>query len=812
MDAFFLSPIEWVVILTSLTSGAIGALGIGSYLYWRDRTRHQRHHARQERHLERLQRLTSKLLNALDHLVGGASPEDTILYQWFKALGGEYYADIQSTVYEALRDCQAALIAAFDLHQKLVDPAAANRSMEQRLRDWELLYATLTGSSEQIQNLTGDELGTLLDPLLDPKVEPQSSELAAPLDELRRELAGQPLKVRWVQLDPTQLETDGMLDTVHQLKTQLAQLAERHKKEAPFWLVEARTQRRQAEADIPVFLPELYHYLTRGLSQVTHPTQLNSEQLFRDIDMRLAETEAAQTMGRSLEVIERSHSIWQDMDILRGFLRAMSEYGRRMVRLEAITAQGYAPPRLAKNLQELKVDVQTITGRFHAGDYLGASPWIEELKTDNQRVLAEAIAWRALHHQNVAGLDQLRTKVAGLTAWWQDKVAPAWEQLQHYARPNWSKLVAEVEQARQTFQQLQQAQCDQIESLNSLDVQKLPEAERLLACVAVDLAMVEQQYQAILNRLAEVQAAELNLPEALRLTEADLRRAETLRDQEDSKIGPEVDRQIEQARQHLTEAQRLTGAGEFLAAVNEQFTARQFATAAYVSADEQVREINARQTQLETLAGRVETKIERCLTEVQQMSAVVQTVSTGQLIRQLEESRLEAEQARLAAAGLEDRVLARALTTTIAAYEQVDRRAEWVGRQISADQAEYEETLNRTLALISEAEAAIEQARQAIGEAQANSVGQHALRRAEAMLPARADAEQAARPALERLGEQAESAIRYARWAESQLHWHSRLTRAKHHLHQPEPEHDQQPRLRRLSERHEKSEAVATVD
>jgi hypothetical protein len=307
----------------------------------------------------------------------------------------------------------------------------------------------------------------------------------------------------------------------------------------------------------------------------------------------------------------------------------------------------------------------------------------------------------------------------------------------------------------------------------------------------------------ILNRLSEVQAAAAHLDEALRLTEADLTRAKNLRDQEDAKIGPEVDRQIEQAQQRLAEAHRLAEAGEFLAAVQEQAAARQLATAAYVSADEQVREINGLQTQLDGLARQAGAKIERCLAGAQRLAAVAQTVSTNRLTRQLREKLSAAEQAQLASTDLEDRALAHALQTAIAAYEQVDRQVEWINQQVLADRLEYEQTLDGTLLSLTRAESAIEQARQVVTQARSGEVGKHALHRAESALPGREQAEQATKEALLRLGRQADAALRYAQQAESQARWQTRLARARHHLHQPEPAQAEAPHLQQLSSQQE---------
>ena len=61
-------------IIRLIASGAIGALGLGSYLYIRGWLRLQRRRARLERHLRRLRRLTSQLLNAFNQLLTGDTP------------------------------------------------------------------------------------------------------------------------------------------------------------------------------------------------------------------------------------------------------------------------------------------------------------------------------------------------------------------------------------------------------------------------------------------------------------------------------------------------------------------------------------------------------------------------------------------------------------------------------------------------------------------------------------------------------------------------------------------------------------------
>jgi hypothetical protein len=225
------SPADWaglVAFVIALTSGAMGALGLGSYLYFRGRSRLKQRRTREERHLQRLQRLTSKLLNACDQLLAGQTPEETLLYQQFIARGGEAYNDLRTNLYEAVRRSQSALNSAFELRQKLIDPTVQQRhSLEQKIWDWEILYATLIGRSQRIKNLTGDELRSLLDPMLASEREASDIRLARQLEDLQRELTGTPLKITWQKIYPTQIEAKGILSYIDQVKAEIAKLPER---------------------------------------------------------------------------------------------------------------------------------------------------------------------------------------------------------------------------------------------------------------------------------------------------------------------------------------------------------------------------------------------------------------------------------------------------------------------------------------------------------------------------------------------------------------------------------------------------------
>ncbi len=756
------SPSPWLWALIGIL--AVGALGVGGYVLIPKVITPALQRARRRRELQRqlgiLRARTSNLLNACGQLLKGDTPEETVLYQLFSAYGGEHYEDIRADVREWLRRSQEALNDAFDLRQKLLDPAMQEkRSLEQLVQGWEMLYVTFVGNSERILTLTDDELHTLLDPMLVLDREATDVQLAEQLDGIRRELTGMPLKVELIMVDPAQTDAEGILGYVDRVKAQIARLQEAQR-EAPERLADARARRQAAEEDVP------------------SPFVLTGEQLFAGIDERLNQAEAALKEGLFLRVTEQTADVLRDIETVKAFVAAVSAHDRRQAEIEAITAQGYRPARLADDLKEVEADIQAITQEITAGDYIAAATWIEELDTDSQRALAGAQEWPALQEQNAAALRRLHDEVARVEQYRVDEAAPAWQKLQTYPQENWKDVADDMTQATQTLQSLRDEQLGQIEHLNSLEEQKFDEAEHELTQAAADLAQAEQQFQAVVNRLAEVQAAEAHIQEALRLTEADLAKAEALRDREDVKIGPEVDKQIEKARRQLAKAQRLMEARHFIAATEAQSEARQLATAAYTAASEQVKEINALQKELEAAAKSVAAQVGQCKTKAKALPAAARTAKTSKLVQQAADGLSAAKQAYAAAGGLEDRALAKALRAAIAAYSKAGQQANQALQQIAADHNQYESYRTAAQRAVRAAQAAIQRAERAVRDRDARGAGQHALQRAKAALPTfptRAVSKQA----LSRLRKQAEEAQRYAEQAERQARQKIRATQAE---------------------------------
>jgi hypothetical protein len=744
----------------------VGGLGAGGYYvatrYVSPALERSRRRARLEEHLQALQTRVSNVLNALDRLLAGDTPEQTVLYELFAAYGGDQYEELRAQVHEWLRRSQNALADAFDLRQRLLDPEVQEqRPLEQRVEDWEMLYLTLVGASERILSLTDEELRTLLDPLLVLERQAPDVKLAGQLDALRRELSGMPLKVELMRVDPGQVDTEGVLGYVDQVQAQIARL-QAAREEAPPRLEEAQAERRAAEEELDP------------------PFGMTEKQLFAGIDRELAEAEAALEEGLFLHVIDLAQDVLEDVGTVRTFAKMVAAHEARQAEVDQLLEEGYRPAHLEEQRQEIETDLKNIDRYFKAGDYVTAAEWITELNTDSQRMLDGVQAWKALHAQNAVALQELESLLSQVEAYRQEQAAPTWEQLQAYAPGNWQDVAEAREAATQTLRYLRGSLLDEIEQLNSMDRQQFAQAEQMLAQASADLAQSERELQALVNRLAEVRTAEAHIEEALQQTQADLDRAETYRDQEDVKIGPEVDRQIEQAHQRLAQAREHAQAGEFFPALNAQTAARELATAAYAAASDQVQEINALQTELDDVSRKLQEEVQRSRTAAQALPAAAQTAQTAALVRQVAALFSEAQQARTAATGLQDQALAQTLRQALSAYQEVDQLADQVLQQIATDRRAYDELLTSTRNAIHAAQSDVQQARWAVQDPDARGAGSRALQRANTILGRIGAVEPGTtKEALDRMRQAAAEAQRNARQALTQARQQQRATEAE---------------------------------
>ena len=699
-----------------------------------------------ERHREALMSRTSNLLLACDQLLHGDTPEETVLYQLFSVYGGEHYKSVLRMVQEWLRGSQEALRDAFDVRLILNSHTAEEVPLEQQVRDWEMLYVTLTGNSERILELNDEELRTLLDPMLTLDREAPDVQLAEQLDGIRDRLVGMPLKVEFREIDPTEVDAEGILGYIDQVKEQISRLQEAQH-DAPQRLTEAQERRREVGKNL------------------SSPFALTEKQLLNKIDRRLKRARANLEKELFLRVVRQANDVLRDIETVGLFLATVAEHERRRSDVDAITGQGYRPGHLQGDLREVTSDVEVVVQQFAAGDYHEAVRGIEELDADSRRALAGAEAWQALQGENIDGMRRLREEVERLVAYRKKEVLPAWASLQDYPQGNWAEAGDEMAAAERTLASVRATGIAQIEDLNGLERQDFDGAERALIQTSASLVEAEGQFQAVLNCLSEVRAAEDHADATLRQAEADLERVEAFRDREDAKIDAEVDQQIIKARSQLSRAQAFIAAREFILVMEAQAETLRLASVAHDAASEQVQTIDALQAALLKMARSVAGKVGQCKSRVIALPAGAQKASTQKLVGQAANDLSKAKQERAACAGLEDRDLTEALRGAVDAYEQADNQADRALEQIGADESKYARSLESAKQAVRSARTAIRTAERCVRGVLGH--GGRALRRAREALPD-APVGNESESRLARIREQAEGARTFARQAESQ--------------------------------------------
>lgn len=735
------------IVIILLVLGGIGYVGYRQVVQpAQARARHRRQLQAQ---IGRLQTGIANLLLALERLLAGDTPQDTVLYQLFEAYGGTHYSDRQTAVIEWLRRSQAALRQAFDVRRRLQnEEAQKSQSLEEQVRNWETVYLTLVGSSPRIRDLTEEELRDLLDPLVVLERHEQDVQLVQQLDAIRRQLEGAALKVELTAVDPTQADQEGILGYIDQIEEQLAELMEA-REAAPDRLDDARRQRLAAEE----------------AADSATPFGLTTSDLFGGIDKPLTTATNDLAAGIYLRVLDTADAVIRDLEIIEDLIAAAADHAGRQPQIDTIISQGYRPTTLATDREEIAEDIENIRRYIRAGDYLTADDWIDELDADSARALAAAEAWPQQHQANQAALAELREKIGHYQAYLNDEANPAWETLKLYPPGNWANVTSGPDAPAQTLHRLNEVVLPQIEYLNSMPVQQLDEARQLLVQGEADAALAQRQIQAIVDRLAEVQAAETHIAEGIRLAEADLAQAVAFRDAEDPKIGPEVDRQLVEAAEQIEQARRLATQREFIAAMHAQESARSLATAAYAAASEQVQKINALQAELAQVQQQAARQVDSTLAEGETLSPLAQTAETYDLLQQASSQISTARQAEASAMSLEDHELATALSTAVAAFNAARQLAEQAQKRITADRQAYNQLRDEAQAQIRRAQNAVNEAAARVSHRDAGRAGDLALQRARAVLPSEQVTINATREALQQAKLAADQAYDYAREA-----------------------------------------------
>ncbi|NPV06779.1 MAG: hypothetical protein HPY83_02305 [Anaerolineae bacterium] len=620
--------------------------------------------ARLRAHLGRLRARVSNLLLAGEGLLQGATPEDTMLYALFRGYGGERYPELRRQVHDWLRQSQAALNSAFELRQQLSDPAATDTSLEDQVRAWETLYLTLVGSSERVLSLTEEQLRTLLDPMLVlERREEQDSALVEQLEAVRRQLAGLPLKVELVLVDPATVDADGILGYVDRVKAEIARLRQAQD-EAPGRLDEARSRRRQGEEDLP-----------SGFF-------LSPAQAFAGVDRRLQAAQAALDQGLYLNALSEADAALQGVAAVEALVKALEEHRRRLEQAQEVVNRGYRLPTLEARLQEVthlrdEVGVHLTEGRFDQ-----AQAGIESLSRASADMLGEAQEWEALRGANEEALARLRAEAARVSEYLRREARPAWEALRAYPEPSWSPMSPVMDQAESGLARAQR-DLEQVPALNDMARQEFDRARELLQATAAVLEQVEGDARQVVETLERVRRAERDTAETLERASRELSAAAGLWRSEPAAVAPEVGVRLTEAERRLAEGRNLAQAGSFLAAVSALSAALDMASQARIRADRDISEVVGLRRELERAAQDARRRVEEAARAARNVPGGPLAATAGAQANRLRDALTQAERARLAATQARDReALLRAHREAVSRFRELESLAERTQRDI----------------------------------------------------------------------------------------------------------------------------------
>ncbi|MCA9996799.1 MAG: hypothetical protein KDE56_13660, partial [Anaerolineales bacterium] len=714
---------------------AAGAAAAGGYILNKQvlqpaRSRRKKEEA-QRAHLAELRQNIANLLLACERLLQGDTPQDTVLYQVFDAYGGTHYADRKTAVTEWVRRSQAALNAAFDLRRDLLDEETQQKqTLEQQIRSWETIYLTLVGSSPRVLELTDAELHDLLDPMITLERKEQETPLVKQLVDIQRELQGKPLRVDLQAVDPATVDHEGILGYIDQVEQQLNELMGAQSK-APESLDAARRARLDLEQE----------------ADSARPFGLTGSEVLAGLDARLAQAKANLDHGIYLHVLEETADLERDLNIVDDLIAAESQHRERLGKIDRILQQGYHPAPLASDRDRIATNQEKVTSSVTAGDYLAADKWLDEYEAASSQALTNAEQWRSQHQFNLESLERIGAELVHVEGYLNQEAVPAWRGLQNYPPGNWKTVTQGLDEPRRTLEWLKNQELPRIETMNSMETQQFPAAEAALVEAGAKLMQAERQMQTIVNRLAEIKAAENNIREGLKLAQADLAQAVSLRDAEDVKVGPEIDTMLAEAEESLRLAGGFAQEREFIAATHAQTKARKLAQDGYAQATEQVQRINTLQGELEALGQAVEPAVKEVLADGDGLPAVIMTADINHRLQEVARTYSQAQQARAQIMSQEDHKLAGALQTAVSAFQTAQTVAQTTADLIRREVQSYSDLVDQTDRTILQATEAIARAQRLVSSAN-GSGGYPALQRAIGNLPNRTDLHNASRDRL----------------------------------------------------------------
>jgi exonuclease VII small subunit len=713
---------------------ALGAAIVAAVLFvprvvlpaWRNR----RQLAQRQRHLEDLAPRVQGLIYAARTLFTGNTAEQTTLWKLFLIYGGDKYPDLAQQVREWTTQSMTALdevlLVSGEMDQR--EPGKQLADVNDLIRAYEMLYLTLVGTNPQILAMREEEFRAFVDPMLG-GVEPPSNDagLVAQIRELRGQIAGQPLRIELTEVDPQQVDADGIFGYANRIKEVLGRL-DRAQQEVPVALSAARQARERATTAAPL------------------PEGLPAERAFAGVDRLLHQADEEARVPRWLvveeHVVAATTLLGRLHTLLPAIIEGVSTYRERESDSAAIAAEGYQLAFLPDARERCREILGDLYARIENGEIEAAEVALQNLADQSADMHRLARAWIDLHRHNHAELQRLAIEVARVERLRVESAEGAWETLRRYPEGNWRDLAGNLDAATRTLRRLFNDPANAndlastIERDNSMEVQAFERAESSLKQAFLDLDQAETQLETVIERLADVQEIERNAQAAIAAAEGDLQKATERRDRDNAKIDAEVDRQIEVAADALLQARQRMGQRDFVAAADFLKSSRSISNHAYTSADEQVKAIDDLIQQLKATQTTATVNVNSAARELGELNPSAVQPTTTQTCHQAQATLRQASHTELEAQGKQDRALAEALRRAVELYEQADRGAEQSLQMLRRDREVYEETVRATEATISAARAALGSAQSYTRNGDARGAGLTSLNQAQSLLPA----------------------------------------------------------------------------
>ncbi|NJN21606.1 MAG: hypothetical protein HC812_11040 [Leptolyngbya sp. RL_3_1] len=172
-----------------------------------------------------LQSHVANLLMGTEQLLTGGEPENTVSYQLFTEADGERYPDLTHEVVGQLGQARQVLDQAFQVHSQLQDPPVQEQqSLVQKVEAWERLYLTIVGTRDRIQQMSDEDLQTLLNPALILGTTAVSAGLTTQLQTIQQHIQNTPLKVKLMRVQPEDTDKEGILGLIERVDATISRL------------------------------------------------------------------------------------------------------------------------------------------------------------------------------------------------------------------------------------------------------------------------------------------------------------------------------------------------------------------------------------------------------------------------------------------------------------------------------------------------------------------------------------------------------------------------------------------------------------